>query len=261
MPSFTAIPLRPVTVISLAAFLVGVVILASFWFTGVRGSEEGRDGPEGIESASVSIVSKAVTVLSALFFDALLQRRLFEQSRIRWLIHALIFFPLVLRFFWGIIALIISNCAPSNSFVWVMLDKNHPITAVFFELTGLLIIGGIFLAIIRSARQERIPHLPGRDWLAFGLLGGILVAGFVLEGMRIAMTGHRGIDAFLGSGIALLFSGVSGLSDLYGYLWYVHAILTGIMVAYFPFSRMFHIVMAPVALVMRALSEQERRLR
>ena len=263
MPCHTAslVAADPVTALSLVAFLVGVVFLASLWFTGARGSEEGGDGREAVERASVSIVSKAVTVLKALFFDALLQRRLFEQSGIRWLLHALIFFPLVLRFSWGLLALIISSCAPTYSFVWVMLDKNHPVTALFFELTGFLIISGILLAVIRSARQERVPHLPGRDWLAFGLIGGLLVAGFILEGMRIAMTGHRGFDAFIGSGIALLFSGISGLSDIYGYVWYAHAILTGILVAYFPFSRLFHIVMAPIVLVMRALNERERRLR
>ena len=48
------------------------------------------------------------------------------------------------------------------------------------------------------------------------------------------------------------FFGVSGLEDIYGYVWYIHAVLTGAFVAYLPFSRMFHIVLAPVLLAVNA---------
>jgi nitrate reductase gamma subunit len=47
------------------------------------------------------------------------------------------------------------------------------------------------------------------------------------------------------------------LTQSYGYIWYIHAILTGIFVAYLPFSRMFHIIMGPIVLAMHAVSEHE----
>ena len=99
-----------------------------------------------------------------------------------------------------------------------------------------------------------MPGLPGQDHLALGLIGGVVVVGFVLEGMRIAMTGASGTAAFafLGYVISKAFSNGPALTGAYGYVWYVHAILTGAFVAYLPFSRMFHIVMAPVVLAMRA---------
>jgi nitrate reductase gamma subunit len=77
--------------------------------------------------------------------------------------------------------------------------------------------------------------------------------------MRIAMAGltEGARYAFAGYGISLLFSDSSGLNDIYGYMWYVHAVLTGGFVAYLPFSRMLHIIMAPLVLAMGAVSERD----
>ena len=80
-----------------------------------------------------------------------------------------------------------------------------------------------------------------------------MIVGFILEGMRIGMTGTpQGSQfAFLGYTISRLFGGAD-LTGIYGYIWYLHAIFTGAFVAYLPFSRMFHMIMAPVVLAMNA---------
>jgi nitrate reductase gamma subunit len=51
----------------------------------------------------------------------------------------------------------------------------------------------------------------------------------------------------------------AGLTGYYGYVWYLHAILTGAFVAYLPFSRLFHIIMAPIVLPMSAVSNHRNR--
>jgi nitrate reductase gamma subunit len=91
--------------------------------------------------------------------------------------------------------------------------------------------------------------------VALGLIGGVVIVGFVLEGMRIAMTGVSwGASwAFIGFPISRLFAGWTALTGVYGYVWYLHAILTGAFAAYLPFSRMFHILVAPVSLAVRAV--------
>jgi nitrate reductase gamma subunit len=137
-----------------------------------------------------------------------------------------------------------------------MLDKNHPVHGLFFDATGLMILIGAAVAILRPAAgpAAKLPAMPRPDRLASGLLGAIVGVGFVLEGMRIAMTGYPpgSAYAFVGDALSRLFYGVSGLEDIYGYLWYIHAGLTGAFVAYLPFSRMFHIVLAPVLLAVNA---------
>jgi nitrate reductase gamma subunit len=38
-------------------------------------------------------------------------------------------------------------------------------------------------------------------------------------------------------------------------VWYIHAILTGAFIAYLPFSRLMHIIIAPVVLAINAASD------
>jgi len=146
-----------------------------------------------------------------------------------------------------------------------MLDKNSPLTAFLFDLTGVMIILGVLLAYLRGRRQlsGQIPDLPRQDLLALGLIAAIVVMGFILEGMRIAMTGfpEGSCYAFKGYWIGrLFFSGVS-FTGAYGYIWYLHAILTGAFVAYLPFSKLLHIIVSPFVLMGNAVSRKEERQR
>jgi nitrate reductase gamma subunit len=154
--------------------------------------------------------------------------------------------------------------APGRDWPWAMLDQNHPAHGIFFDGTGLMIIVGAAVAILRraSSPSAQLPAMPRRDRLASGLLGAIVGVGFVLEGMRIAMTGYPtgSAYAFVGDALSRFFFGVSGLEDIYGYVWYIHAVLTGAFVAYLPFSRMFHIALAPVLLAVNAADRRHGRL-
>jgi nitrate reductase gamma subunit len=251
------------TILTLIVFLAGMVMIFSY---ALSGSIPGvRDmGPIGklfklLWNGVRTILSRKIFfIIKTMILDVLLQRRLYRQSKGRWFIHSLIFFPFVFRFFWGFVALIASLWKPGWSPGWVMLDKNHPATAFLFDLTGIMVTLGVILALIRGGlrRSRQTSGLPGQDRLALGLVAGIVMIGFVIEGMRIAMTGWPvGAEyAVVGYGISMLFSESSGLTDIYGYVWYIHAILTGAFIAYLPFSRLSHIIMAPVVLAMNAAS-------
>lgn len=101
---------------------------------------------------------------------------------------------------------------------------------------------------LRSGRDNRVTGLPSPDWASLILLVGIVVVGFALEAMRIAMTGWPvgSQYAFLGSALSLVFSPGEALQTAYGYIRYGHALLTALFVAYLPFSRMLHMILAPV---------------
>ena len=254
------------TILALIVFLVGIVMIFSYWLSGATPGER-YSSPVGrlfnlLWNGIKTVFSRKIfLIIKAMILDVLLQRRLFRQSGVRWLIHSLIFLPFVFRFFWGLIALITSLWAPECTVTWPMLDKNHPVTAFLFDMTGIMVILGAALAFIRGLlkRSHKPPGLPGQDRLALSLIGGIVAIGFILEGMRIAMTGSPAgaCYAFIGCAVSTLFSDSTGLTQSYGYIWYIHAILTGIFVAYLPFSRMFHIIMGPIVLAMNAISEHE----
>lgn len=245
------------TIIALLIFLAGIALALSYWLTGsLHGKGDGTLEPEKHTDGSMKIWG----VIRAFVLDILLQRRLYRQSEGRWLIHALIFYPFLFRFTWGMVGLLGSLWKPGASVVWVMLDKNNYLTAFLFDLSGLLLLLGVLLALVRGTlkRFTQLSGIPRQDPLALGLIGGIVIVGFVLEGMRMAMTGPVGDGeyAFMGYWISRLFSGTSGLTSLYGYLWYVHAVLAAGFVAYLPFSRLFHIILAPVVLLTGAAGKE-----
>ncbi|MGC8603500.1 MAG: respiratory nitrate reductase subunit gamma, partial [Desulfomonilaceae bacterium] len=244
----------PITIASLIGFFLGMLAVVSVWFTGKTRTKNNKAGLFD-RSDKPAFHVRLFTGLKVLFLDGLLQRRLFEHSHYRWFIHTLIFWSFMIRFVWGLTALIGSLVWPSNPWIWQMLNKNNPITAVLFDLTGVCILLGILLAILRkkmSRDESLVAGLPERDWLAVILLAAIVIVGFVLEGARIALTGETDINhfAFVGWALSLLWLGISGLSDIYGYVWYLHALLTGVFLIYLPFSGMLHLIMAPLAMAL-----------
>jgi len=255
-----------ITVLSLIVFMLGMLSLLLMLMSGSLGGEtEASFGKKlaGILRSVYRILfsSDIVLVFKSLVLDALLQRQLFYRSVSRWVVHGMIFFPFVIRFCWGITALTVSLWLPEWSVTRAMLDKNHPVTAILFDITGIMVMLGVIPALVlKKQRLSGITDLPKQDRAAVSLLGGIILIGFILEGMRIAMTGSpSGASyAFFGYGISCLLTGMTGLNDIYGYLWYAHAALTGLFVAYLPFSRMLHIITAPIVLAMNRIAKERK---
>jgi predicted CXXCH cytochrome family protein len=255
------------TILALIVFSGGLAVSITYWFSGalpgVTAASSFVKAVWIIRETSITIFSSKIWgILRILALDGLLQRTLYRRSPSRWLTHGLMVWPLALRFLWGIVALMASLYAPGRGWPWAMLDKNHPVHGLFFDATGLMLIVGAAATMLRGASgpSAKLPSMPPHDRLASGLLGAIVLIGFVLEAMRIAMTGYPSGSAFafVGDALSRFFWGVSGLEDIYGYVWYLHAVLTGAFVAYLPFSRMFHIVLAPVLLALNAADNNKQ---
>jgi nitrate reductase gamma subunit len=252
------------TVSALVIFLIGLIMTVSIWFSGSLFSEKTAKASILFSNAARAIFcGKLFSAIKAVFFDVFLQRRLYRRSPKRWIIHGLIFFPFVFRFVWGIVGLFASIWLPDRPLAWSLLDKNNPAAAFLFDLTGMMILLGVIFAFLRerASRADRPAGLPAQDRWALGLIGGIVGIGFILEAMRIAMTGWPAGSAYavIGYAISHLFSGMTALVDVYGYVWYIHAVLTGAFMAYLPFSRLMHIIIAPLILTINAASDHEPR--
>jgi nitrate reductase gamma subunit len=248
------------TILSIIFFLGGMAITISLIFSGTGNTSKEVDH-SGRRLRTADRIGKLVFLIKTIGADVFFQRRLFRQSRTRWLIHSLIFLPMAIRFVWGVVALTASLTNPGASWVGGMLDKNNALTGFIFDLTGMMILIGSVAAMIRGRVQRSggVSGLPKQDRTALILIGSIVLVGFVLEGMRIAMTGAPGSAAyaFVGFAISRLFSQPAALSNLYGYGWYLHAILTGIFIAYLPFSRLLHMILSPIVLAWNAVSEHK----
>lgn len=248
----------PVTAVSSILALFGLTAVGSVWFSaGGQNSAASRKFFETLISALKRLFSaRLLKIIKILILDGLLQRRLYAVSKERWLVHALVFYPMIFRFLWGMAALCASLWLPGRPLTAVLLDKNNPWTAFLFDFSGMMVITGIAFMVGRrltDGNRGAISGLPPADWPAHALFGGIVLVGFVLEGMRIAMTAGPGGAgfAFIGDAVSRLFYN-RNLISAYGYIWYLHAGLTGAFLVYLPFSRLFHIIMAPVSLAISA---------
>ncbi|MFO7962379.1 MAG: hypothetical protein R6U50_00510 [Desulfobacterales bacterium] len=255
-----------VTLASLAVFALGLISFFYVFSAGLtyhRHEEDStRKSGERTRKAIPAIFFRRIASgCGALFWDVLCQRKLFYKSPGRWAVHALIFYPFIIRFSWGIAALVMSKTLPNTDLTRAMLDKNHPFGAFLFDITGLMVIFGAFSAAVSKSRRPAagFKHMPGQDWIGISILSAIVIVGFIIEGMRIAMTGFpAGAEwSFLGYATALLFTGMTGIADIYGYMWYVHAVFTGLFIAYLPFGRMLHMITAPVLMIINGFKKEK----
>ena len=247
-----------ITIVSLVLFGGGLLLIGSVWISGI--TFRGRKQRFPFAFASAVTLNNLLHIFKILVLDVLVNRRLYARSPMRWLIHSMIFMPFCFRFFWGLTALIASHIAPDWPVTWQLLDRNHPATAFFFDLTGFIIIMGVGLALVRKGmRKTSIPGLPGQDLPAMLLIGGLIVMGFVLEGIRMAMVPlPPGAElAFIGYLMSRFLSDGVFLNGAYTYVWYTHAALTGILLAYLPFSRMLHIIIAPIIMVINSFNDHQ----
>jgi nitrate reductase gamma subunit len=238
------------SVISIILFLTGITTIVIIWFSAGKGHKG------TVKERSFSLIN----LLSALIKEALFQRRLLKASKLRWGIHAMIFFPFIARFIWGITATCASIWLKGADGIWILLDKNHPVTGFFFDITGLIILAGGALMFIEkriSKKKRDIKGLPEKINIAALLVLGIIITGFIVEGARIAMTVSPLYSqySFIGYLISRLMTGFH-LNGIYVYLWYLHTVLTCAFIALVPFSSMRHIFMAPVSLGVKAVSKE-----
>ncbi len=135
------------TFLSLLIFGVGMSGMCVVWFSGGRIRQSAHALQGGLSPLMVAMVA-----------DVLFLRRLFRLSPCRWLIHALIFYPILIRFAFGAMTLGLSLIVPDTDLARAMLDKNNPLQGMLFDLTGLMIIhrcGGGALSPQRRPTNDR----------------------------------------------------------------------------------------------------------
>ncbi|RPH50869.1 MAG: hypothetical protein EHM85_08805 [Desulfobacteraceae bacterium] len=243
------------TIAAMIVLILGFLGLGTIWFS--RGGKNQKNNRP-------AFLNRISGFFSAFILEGLFQRRLFRISVSRWVCHGLVFWSLFIRFAFGIAGMIATAWLPDQSYSWILIDKNHPMNAFLFDLTGLTMMMGLACMFIQKKRRVRsckAIDLPKTDMLAYGLLGGIIIIGFLLEGMRISMTAtpDGSTYAFIGYVISRMFAQIN-VTGFYGYIWYAHAILTGLFIAYLPFSRLVHMIIAPVVLAVNVPTMNPRHV-
>ncbi len=234
-------------IISIILFLVGMYIQLDKWG---RGIPEGATKPTGAWGALKLIFSKVFekgigAALGILILDVLFQRRTYRRRKLEWLMHILIF--------WGWIGLLILTIvAAAAEFigpfvlgagpeyfigVWKSLELPN-------DIFGYMLVAGIVIAIARrlfftgkdvQARNADI------DWiLIIGLLI-VVVTGFYAQEIRTSAGIERTtIDMYKANSPGFFDNITVKFHEIFTLLF---------CVAYLPFSKYFHMITAPLTIM------------
>jgi nitrate reductase gamma subunit len=260
-------PLRignPVFLIAIIIAIIGIVGTLAFWFrASVQGeiSSVHRKFQLGSEVVWTKIFSREIfSILKTIFFDILLQRRILANSVSRWFIHSLIFYSFFARFALSFLTLLLQKFSPEDALTLTLVNKDSSFVATFNDLTGVFILVGVIWAMVRRyITKPEYVSTQEQDTIALVIIGLVTLSGIVLEGIRFLVgqiPPQVALSAFAGYFTSKLFSLANvGWQSIYGYVWYVHALLWALFVAYLPFGKLKHIFTTPLSLLLNYKKE------
>ncbi|MCX5873903.1 MAG: respiratory nitrate reductase subunit gamma [Deltaproteobacteria bacterium] len=250
---------NPLFLVAIGIALIGIVGILNFWFK-ARVQDEAssvhRKFQLGSEVVWSKIFSKEIfSVVKTIFFDILLQRRILANGVSRWFIHSLIFYSFFARFALSFFTLLLQKLSPEGELTLTLVNKDSSFVAMFNDLTGVFILAGVIWAMVRRyITKPDYVATQDQDTIALVIIGLVTFSGFILEGIRIVIAQipqQIALSAFGGYLLSRLFSVVNlGWQTIYGYMWYIHALLWAMFIAYLPFGKLKHIFTTPLSLLL-----------
>ena len=218
-------------VIALSLFCYGIYSHIRLWLVG---QEERRGGSMGRR------------IWSAVRYG-IVQRYFFKE-----------FYPGLMHLF-----ILIGFCIPLAVIIIVQYPFSLPLTfgkyfSCALDLIGLCAVVGCLLAIFRRylVKPDRLDNTPD-DAITLILVSGIFIFGFLVEGFRIGITNPP--DAIwnpLGLLTAKILTGIGLIREgsavfLHHLFWRIHFFLVLGLIAYLPYSKLFHIVSSTLNIFLR----------
>ena len=262
---------HPIFWIALITFLGGTFLMVRFWFIGSV-QDEGETLHRKISLTSDAVWQtifsrKFLTVLRVIALDIVLQRRILKNSIQRWSLHSLIFIAILIRFGLSVFTGLLFSIAPDSRLALALINKNDPIMAFVYDFLGLcILLGVLWAAIQRFVVKPNHMVTEIEDNITLGLLGVLIVLGFFAEAARILMTQlptEVAVYAFIGYPLAAVLAVLPvDWRSAYPYLWYAHAVIGAVFVAYLPFGKLKHIFNVPLTHVLEEVSgiKKEQRV-
>jgi len=215
---------------ALAVFGVGLIYKISGWFRFTIGISARKMSMSTRISAALKgmiavIFSRKIwMLLRTLILDVLLQMRIFNKDKLRWIMHMLIYAAFMFLLFTHALDKIILTSLFDRYFL-----KLNP----FLLISGIMVISGIAIAAYRRF-IVKVPRLTttAMDHYALMILAIIILSGIVLEATKLTSYNH------------------------YQKIWYIHILACFAGLAYLPFSKMFHIFTTPASLLANAVMNE-----
>ena len=184
-----------------------------------------------------------------LFFEAILQKKLFKESRLRWFIYLSESLGFMALFFVFLVFVFTRLVFKIDFFIT---GAGGLILDFLMDLFGLLILSGTIASFIRRAVKRPNMITEREDIIAVLLLFFIVLTGFLLEAFRLAVlpVSFESYFSFVGLALAGLLRQISlAWTDIHFYTWIIHATLVFMFLAYIPFSKFIHFIACPVSIL------------
>ncbi len=260
---FQSLPLVPISfrpffyamaALALVLFVFGTVDRMRIWTLG-------RDRPN-MTLAGVS--GRRLLRLSLTKFlsrDCLLAARVMPRSRARG--------AMLMGIVWGsliLLAGVIISAVVYISPVELVSYQLSRALAFLMDIAGLALFGGLVAALVRRyfLHPDKWVKVSGDGFLLV-LFAWVVLLGFVMEGARLAGTGVATaawfpVGVVAGFVLAAVIGSPAKAISLYSLLYLVHAGSALALIAYIPFSRLFHVFASQItAFAARAELQQHSR--
>ena len=184
-----------------------------------------------------------------LFYEAILQRKLLRESRLRWFIYLSESFGFMALFFVFLVFVFTRFVFKIDFFIT---GAGGLILDFLMDFLGLLIFSGTIASFLRRSIKGPNMITEREDLVAVLLLFLIVVTGFLLEGFRMAVlpVTFESYFSFVGLALASLFRLIPlAWTNIHFYTWVVHATIVFVFLAYIPFSKFIHFIGCPVSIL------------
>jgi nitrate reductase gamma subunit len=195
------------------------------------------------------------STLRALFWNGLVQRQLWRESRQRWLMH--------LSLSWSFAGLfIIGSGGNFLSDLGVPLAKDDHWFAATNDLLGLTLFLGVAIAFQRRFFSPKpYVHTVFEDTAILAFLAFLALTGYFVEAARYlkeATPDGVAAYAFLGYPLSRALEPLAAdWARAYDALWWLHASSGLGLVAYLPYSKLFHMFASPTTIAISAPAVEE----
>jgi Fe-S oxidoreductase/nitrate reductase gamma subunit len=219
---------------ALAVFGWGVYKRIEFW-------RKGKDDKERLADWGKR--------LKVLLREILLQKQV-RNSSFPSIMHCLVFYSFAVLF---ITTLIVMVEYDAGHLLGVHLNIFQGFVYVLFsvgsELAGILVLVGLAMAAYRRyvRKPETLPTT-AENGLVLLLIGGLVITGYLTEGLRIAVIGDPWkMISPVGWGISNLFAGTGEETGkaVHASLWWIHTLLAMGWIALIPYTKFVHLLSLP----------------
>jgi len=214
-------------IIALTVCIAGIVKRSRLWMMGRPGDA----------------LEKTGTRLKTLLIDGILHARILRDA-FPGFMHLFIF----LAFLAPVAAIVLAQ------FYVVFPASTSGFISVVLDLIGLAGLVGVGLAAWRRYIQkpDRLSDTKTEDGIALLWVFAILITGFSVEGLRLAITGQGAATAPVGALFSFVFKPLGTLQpDLHALLWRVHMLLLLALVAAIPYTKFLHLFTSAANIFLR----------